>query len=143
MLHFSIQLPNTHKHAHTHRAIAICDQVSNLKTFWMEFRAIFSKIASISISFFSIWVFFYEHSQFTGQQGKREGIYLTPLYHFHQLHRHLNISGLEPGTFVFQRKSLTTKLRALKVLVFFIYFILIWFIHSFVKKSFYNLIYTK
>ena len=92
MLHFSIQLPNTHKHAHTHRAIAICDQVSNLKTFWMEFRAIFSKIASISISFFSIWVFFYEHSQFTGQQGKREGIYLTPLYHFHPLHGHLDIS---------------------------------------------------
>ena len=42
--------------------------------------------------FFSIWVFFHEHSQFTGQQGKGEGIYLTPLYHFHPLHRHLDIS---------------------------------------------------
>ena len=42
--------------------------------------------------FFSIWVFFYEHSRFTGQQGKGEGIYLTPLYHFHPLHRHLDIS---------------------------------------------------
>ena len=42
--------------------------------------------------FFSIWVFFHEHSRFTGQQGKGEGIYLTPLYHFHPLHRRLDIS---------------------------------------------------
>ena len=42
--------------------------------------------------FFSIWVFFHEHSRFTGQQEKREGICLTPLYHFHPLHRHLYIS---------------------------------------------------
>ena len=42
--------------------------------------------------FFSIWIFFHEHSRFTGQQGKGEGIYLTPLYHFHPLHRHLDIS---------------------------------------------------
>ena len=42
--------------------------------------------------FFSIWVFFHEHSRFTGQQRKGEGIYLTLLYHFHPLHRHLDIS---------------------------------------------------
>ena len=42
--------------------------------------------------FFSIGVFFHEHSRSTGQQGKGEGIYLTPLYHFHPLHRHLDIS---------------------------------------------------
>ena len=42
--------------------------------------------------FFSIWVFFHERSRFTGQQGKGKGIYLTPLYHFHPLHRHLDIS---------------------------------------------------
>ena len=42
--------------------------------------------------FFSIWVFFHEHSRFPGQQGKGEGIYLTPLYNFHPLHRHLDIS---------------------------------------------------
>ena len=42
--------------------------------------------------FFSIWVFFHEHSRFTGQQGKGEGIYLTPLYHFHPLRGHLDIS---------------------------------------------------
>ena len=42
--------------------------------------------------FFSIWVFFHELSQFMGQQGKGEGIYLTPFYHFHLLHTHLDIS---------------------------------------------------
>ena len=31
--------------------------------------------------FFSIWVFFHEHSQITGLQGKGEGISLTPHYH--------------------------------------------------------------
>ena len=44
------------------------------------------------VTFFSIWVFFHEYSPFTGQQGKGEGIYLTLLYHFHLLHRHLDIS---------------------------------------------------
>ena len=42
--------------------------------------------------FFSIWVFFHEHSQFTEQQGKGEGICLTPLYNLHPLYRHLDIS---------------------------------------------------
>ena len=46
----------------------------------------------IYIFFFSIWVFFHEHSQITGLQGKGEGISLTPHYHFHPLHRHLDIS---------------------------------------------------
>ena len=46
----------------------------------------------VFLFFFSIWVFFHKHSRFTGQQGKGEGIYLTPLYHFHLLHRHLDIS---------------------------------------------------
>ena len=36
---------------------------------------------------FAIWIFFHEHSRFTGQQGNGEGIYLTLLYH-----RHLDIS---------------------------------------------------
>ena len=31
------------------------------------------------------WVFFHEHSRFTGQQGKGEAIFLSPLYHFHPL----------------------------------------------------------
>ena len=42
------------------------------------------------IYFFSTWVFFHEHSRFTGQQGKGTGIYLTPLYHFQPVHRHLD-----------------------------------------------------
>ena len=69
--------------------------------------------------FFSIWVFFYEHSRITGPQGKGEGISLTPHYHYHQLHRQLEISRaiaaksspphiassrLEPGTFGFRAK---------------------------------------
>ena len=42
--------------------------------------------------FFSIWVFLHEHSRLIGQQGKGEPISLSPLYHFHPLHRHLDIS---------------------------------------------------
>ena len=42
--------------------------------------------------FFFIWVFFHEHSQFTGQQGKGEGISLTPLCHLHLLHKLSDIS---------------------------------------------------
>ena len=42
--------------------------------------------------FFSIWVLFHGHSRITGQQGKKEGISLTRHYHFHPLHRHLDIS---------------------------------------------------
>ena len=41
--------------------------------------------------FFSIWIFYHQHSRFTGQQGKGEAISLTPLYHFDPLHRHLDI----------------------------------------------------
>ena len=36
---------------------------------------------------FFTWVFFT-----TGQKGKGEAISLTPLYHFHPLHRHLDTS---------------------------------------------------
>ena len=36
--------------------------------------------------FFSFWVFFHEHSRFTGLQGKGKAISLTPLYYFHPLH---------------------------------------------------------
>ena len=31
------------------------------------------------LTFFSIWVFFHQHERLTGQQGKGEGFYLTPL----------------------------------------------------------------
>ena len=42
--------------------------------------------------FFCFLVYFHKYSQFTGQQRKGESISLTPLYHFHPLHRHLDIS---------------------------------------------------
>ena len=42
--------------------------------------------------FFLSGFFFHEHSRITGLQGKGEGISLTPHYHFHPLHRHLEIS---------------------------------------------------
>ena len=42
--------------------------------------------------FFSIWVSLHDHSRITGQQGKGEDISWTPHYHFHPLHRHLDIS---------------------------------------------------
>ena len=42
--------------------------------------------------FFSIWVFFHNHSRITRLQGKGEDISLIPHYHFHLLHRHLDIS---------------------------------------------------
>ena len=49
-------------------------------------------ISESYISFFSMWVFFHEHSWITGLQGKGWGISLTPHYHFHPLRRHLGIS---------------------------------------------------
>ena len=50
------------------------------------------KVCWISLSFFSIWVFVHEDWQITGQQRKGDSISLTPHYHFHLLHRHLDIS---------------------------------------------------
>ena len=41
--------------------------------------------------FFPIWDFLHNHSRIKGLQGKGEGILLTPQYHFHLLHRHLDI----------------------------------------------------
>ena len=49
-------------------------------------------LKNIFLFFFSISLFFHEHSRITGLQGKGEGISLTPRYHFHPLHRYLDIS---------------------------------------------------
>ena len=95
--------------------------------------------------FFYVWIFFHEHSQFTEQQGKREDISLTPFYHFHPLHRYLGISRANTAErsrlyiassrkpLVFERKSLTTKLRAcfLSVSAF---FFSCWFTYFFVSN---------
>ena len=43
-------------------------------------------------NYFSIWVFFHDYSRITELQGMRGGTSLTPHYHFHPLHRHLDIS---------------------------------------------------
>ena len=50
----------------------------------------------IKLIIFFIWFFFYEYSRFTGQQGKGDGIHLTPLQHFHP--RYFNTSGLAKKT---------------------------------------------
>ena len=42
--------------------------------------------------FFSIWDFFKNHSRITILQEKEEGISLIAQYHFHPLHRELDIS---------------------------------------------------
>ena len=47
---------------------------------------------SKSTNFFSVWVFFHNHSRITGLQRKWEGIPLTLLYRFQQFHGHLDVS---------------------------------------------------
>ena len=42
--------------------------------------------------FFSVGLFFHDHSRITGLRGRGEGISLTPHYHFHPLHRPLDNS---------------------------------------------------
>ena len=81
--------------------------------------------------FFSIWVFFQNHSRITGLQGKGKCIYPTHYYHFHPLRRHSDISreiiagssplhigskqlDLNRERLVSEYNSLTIKLCALK-----------------------------
>ena len=59
----------------------------------LTFRVVLTLNGKLLWFFYSIWVFFHEHSRITGVQGKGEGISLTPHYPFHPLHRHLDISG--------------------------------------------------
>ena len=59
---------------------------------YTELTTIRSKSLKPHQVFFSIWVFFHEHWRIIGLQGKREGISLTPHYHFYPLHRHLGVS---------------------------------------------------
>ena len=52
-------------------------------------------LSKSSLIFFSICVFFHEHSRFTTwQQRKRESIYLIPFHHFHPLHRAITADSL-------------------------------------------------
>ena len=66
-------------------------------TNWNKLDCYISNVDSFEVFkkrvfFFSMWVFFHEHSRITGLQGKGEGISLTPHSYFHPLHRHLDIS---------------------------------------------------
>ena len=92
-------------------------------------KDLFSKYEQLrkKFFFFTIWVSFHEHSQFTGQQGKGKAIPIILLYHYHSLHRHLGISRVitvessplhitcgrtRTGNLWFsERKWLTTNLR--------------------------------
>ena len=46
----------------------------------------------VVVVFFYLGFFFHDHLRITGLQGMGEGISITPHYHFHPLHRHLDIS---------------------------------------------------
>ena len=49
-------------------------------------------LTGFNMIFFSIWVFFPEHSWIIGLEGNGEDISLTPHYHLHPLRRYLDIS---------------------------------------------------
>ena len=61
-----------------------------MESYWLHSYSCF--FIYLYIYVFSMWVFIHKHSQITGLKGKWEGILLTPHYHFHPLHRHLDIS---------------------------------------------------
>ena len=62
-------------------------QINNFNVVWLF---LFEPVETVMI-FFPPAFFFHEYSQFTGQQGKGEAIPF-PLYDFHSLHEHLDIS---------------------------------------------------
>ena len=77
------------------QAFIILDHLYNIRP---NFNSLCTKFFIFNpAGFFSMWVLFHEHSRITGLQGKREGISLTPHYHFHPLHRHLDISRAIAG----------------------------------------------
>ena len=78
----------------------------------INYVSFIGRYSNLAIFFFSIRVFFHDHPQITGPQGKGEGIYLTPHYHFHLLQKHLDISRAvtaesSPLHLVSECKSLT------------------------------------
>ena len=87
------------------QAYALCKTIIHLEEYLTQYTnnqlptlksdshlPVFKNDEESSFFFFSIWIFFSEHSCFTGQQGKREAISLAPLYHFRPVHRHLDVS---------------------------------------------------
>ena len=64
------------------------------KTLYLRYgEAAIQRCSLKKFVFFSIWVSFHKHWRITGLQGKGKDIYLTPHYHFHPLHRYLDISS--------------------------------------------------
>ena len=109
---------------------------NNLYVYLKDFTDFFNTdlaVIIIIIIIFSSWFFFHEHSRIAGLQRKGKGISITPHYHFHPLHRHLDISRAitaessplhiassrtQTENFWFPSASrLTTKLRALWLFV--------------------------
>ena len=68
----------------------------NVASLHEEQRAVFKSLFrtllnhTVNQAIFLVWVFFHEHPRFNGQQEKGKAIPLTPLYHFHPLHRHFD-----------------------------------------------------
>ena len=75
-------LPKTHKIFEYFPKFRPVIDTTNTTLLW--YFKVSTKPSEYLSFFFFIWVFFHEHSRFTGQQWKGEGIYLTPLYHFHR-----------------------------------------------------------
>ena len=78
---FAIVLLVVRLHTEKKESSGTQENTQNAKIFhtWVKVQGCILGI--IFWDLFAIWVFFHEHSRFTGQQGKREAIYLTPLYH--------------------------------------------------------------
>ena len=76
-------LEETKFHGNSENPLLICDEEGKGKGF--------RRVKKVN-NFFSMWIFFHEHSRFTGKQGKGEAISLSALYHFDPLHKHLDIS---------------------------------------------------
>ena len=60
-------------------------------SFFFRFFFFFLFFFFFFVFFFSFWVFIHEHSRFIGQQLKEEDFSLTPLCHFHPLHRNSDV----------------------------------------------------
>ena len=75
--------------------VVLITYVLNILLEYMEKNTFFKiedQFKVVLFLFFSIGIFFHDHSRITGLQGKGEGISVIPHYHFHPLHRHLYIS---------------------------------------------------
>ena len=93
----SVALPITHTECNIEDFTKMVDDLfPYFMEWWMIYIPLFILQNYFHIMyigfFFSIWVFFHNHSRITGLQEKGEGISLTPHYHFHRLHRYLDIS---------------------------------------------------